>query len=159
MRRPTLWISAVLLAALAIGAKAGAGTGRKVRMVTADRVQFKDAEGMPGLQIAPLWGDMSKNGDWGSLIKFKAGTDVGWHTHTGGTQLVVVSGTLIVEPEGGAPGELTSGAYAEEPATVKHRTVCKEGEDCVFLLHMTKRFDFLKAKEPAPAAAGGATSK
>lgn len=166
MRRATMAIAASVLSLLAIaakpqgaGAKSEARAARSYQLVTADAVQFKDVEGMQGVQTAQLWGDLSKDGDWGALLKFKAGTDVGWHTHTSRIHLVMVSGTLSIHPEGGSPTELRAGSYADDPGKVKHRTVCKEGEDCIFLLHMTKKFDFLAAKEPGAAAAGAAAPK
>jgi hypothetical protein len=155
MKRTTMVLAAALLAFLSVGAKQAGGAksdaaaARKYRITTADQVQLKDVEGMQGVQAAQLWGDMNKDGDWGGIIKFKAGTDMGWHTHTSRIHLVMISGTLSIQPEGGAATELRAGAYADDPGKVKHRTMCTEGEDCVFVLHMTKKFDFLKAKEPA----------
>lgn len=144
--------SLVVLALLLGAGVAVAKSSAKVHTVAADQVQFKDAEGMPGVQVAQLWGDMRKAGDWGALIKFKAGTDVGWHTHTGGTHVVVVAGTLTVQGEGGEPTKLAAGAFASEPAKVPHATRCEEGADCVFLLQMKQKFDFKKAAEPKAAA-------
>lgn len=153
MKRTKMALAGALLASLAIGAKSDAGAAKKYRMTPAEQVQFKDVAGMQGVQAKQLWGDMNKDGDWGGFIKFDAGTDMGWHTHTSRIHLVMISGTLSIQPEGGEPTELRAGAYADDPGKVKHRTVCKEGADCVFFLHMTKKFDFLKAKEPAAAAA------
>jgi quercetin dioxygenase-like cupin family protein len=143
--RKTLVVVALALAAGGVLAKQQG----KYRITTADQVQFKDAEGLAGVQLAPLWGDMGKGGDSGTLVKFEAGTDMGWHTHTNRIHLVMLSGTLEITPEGGEPTELTTGAYADDPGKVRHRTVCKEGEDCVFVLHLSKKFDFLKAQAPA----------
>jgi hypothetical protein len=152
MTRTTTVLSAALLAALALGAKTDGGA-RKYKLLTADQVQFKPVEGMQGIQTAQLWGDMGKNGDWGGIFKFAAGKDVGWHTHSSRIHLVMISGTLSIQPEGGEPTELSAGAYADDPGKVKHRTICKEGADCVFFIHMSKKFDFLEAKEPSAAAA------
>jgi hypothetical protein len=172
MRRATMVAAGVLLATLGMGSstqggtakpgaaeaakpagdKAGGSAKRTYKLTPADQVQFKDVEGMKGIQAAQLWGNMSKDGDWGAILKFAAGTDVGWHTHTSHIHLVMISGTLNIQPEGGEATDLKAGAYADDPGKVKHRTMCKEGEDCVFFLHMAKKFDFIKAKEPGAAA-------
>ena len=159
MSRTTMVLGAALVAAVAIaarsdaasGAKAPAGAGAKAYgVIDAGALQFKEA-GVEGVQTAQLWGDMSKDGDWGAVFRFKAGTDVGWHTHSGRVHLVMISGTMNITPEGGAPTDLAAGAFADDPGKVKHRSMCKEGADCLFLIHMTKKFDFLKADEPTAA--------
>jgi hypothetical protein len=149
--------AAVLLLAgpaAAAQSKGGSKGGGTFKFKVAEDVQFKDAEGLPGIQVAPLWGDMGKNGDWGALIRFKAGTDSGWHHHSAALHLVMLSGTLTIEPEGGKPTELRTNAYVDEPAKVKHRTMCAT-EDCVFVLHGSKKFDFVPVKD-AMAGKGGA---
>lgn len=149
MKRTTIVAAALLVGAWSLGAKPSKGQGAAAfRMHGAAEVQFKAVEGMQGIETARLWGDMGRNADWGSLFKFKAGTDTGWHRHSAHIHLVMVSGTLSLQPEGGDAAELTAGAFADEAAGVAHRTVCKEGADCVFLIHTNKKFDFVKAPEP-----------
>jgi quercetin dioxygenase-like cupin family protein len=159
MNGTMLSLAGAALALLATGAAAKPQAG-KYLIRTADQVEFKDAKGFEGVQTAQLWGDLSKDGDWGALFKFKAGTDAGWHRHTSRIHLVMISGTLSIEPEGGQPTELRAGSYALDPGKLRHRTMCVQGEDCVFVLHMTKKFDFLPDKagkaagKPAGAAEG-----
>jgi quercetin dioxygenase-like cupin family protein len=136
---------------------AAAGKGKTFHFVTADQVHFEDAPNMVGIQLAQLWGDRAKDGDSGTLIKFKAGTDTGWHYHSNAIHLVSISGALTIEPEGGQPTELRANAFADEAAKVKHRTTCPGPEDCVFVIHMSKKFDFVKAD--AGASKAGAPAK
>lgn len=141
----------------AAGKGAAASKGKIFDFVTAEQVQFEDAPNMEGIQLAQLWGDRTKNVDSGTLIKFKAGTDTGWHYHSNAIHLVSISGALTIEPEGGQPTELRATAYADEAAKVKHRTTCPGPEDCVFVIHMVKKFDFVKAE--AGAKKGAAPAK
>jgi quercetin dioxygenase-like cupin family protein len=133
---------------------AAAGKGKTFHFVSADQVQFEDVPNMEGIQLAQLWGDRSKDGDSGTLIKFKAGTDTGWHYHSNAIHLVSISGALTIEPEGGQPTELRANAFADEAAKVRHRTTCPGPDDCVFVIHMEKKFDFVKADAGASKGAG-----
>lgn len=107
---------------------------------------WADAEGIKGVQMAVLWGD-PKKGEYGQLVKFAAGTDVGWHAHTLRTRAVVVSGTIIIEPKGAPASELTAGGFLDEPAKFEHRTSCKQGADCIFFVHQHGAFDFIPAEK------------
>ena len=149
MKRATVVAAALLAGAWSLGAKPAKEKGAAAfRMHPADQAEFKAVEGIEGVETARLWGDMAKDADWGTLFRFKAGTDTGWHLHSGHLHLVMVSGTLSLHPQGGEAAELSTGSFVDEAAKVVHRTVCKEGADCVFLIHGNKKFDFVKAPEP-----------
>jgi quercetin dioxygenase-like cupin family protein len=107
---------------------------------------WADAEGIKGVQMAALWGD-PKKGEYGQLVKFAPGTDVGWHAHTLRSRVVVVSGTIIIEPKGSPATELTAGGFLDEPAKFEHRTACKQGADCIFFVHQHGAFDFIPAEK------------
>jgi quercetin dioxygenase-like cupin family protein len=108
---------------------------------TTPDVKFADTE-MKGVQMAVLWGD-PKKGEYGSINKFAAGTDMGWHTHTNRVRLVVVSGTLVIEVKGQPAKELGPGAFADDPGKVVHHTSCKAGADCIFFVHQHGKFDLI----------------
>jgi quercetin dioxygenase-like cupin family protein len=112
----------------------------------ASEMKFADMEGAKGVSAAALWGD-SKKGEYGSIIKFAAGTDMGWHTHTNRVRLVMVSGTLVIEVKGQPAKELGPGAFAEESGKVVHHTSCKAGADCVFFVHQHGKFDVVPVEE------------
>ena len=98
-----------------------------------------------------LWGDPARGGGYGMLIRFRAGFDRGWHLHTHPVHAVMISGTLTVEPESGAPQDLTAGSGVNEVAGARYRLACKGGSDCVFLLTGEDRFDTIDAGPPAAA--------
>ena len=60
-----------------------------------------DPKGAPGVQIADVWGNHAK-GAFGAFLKFPAGFAAPLHTHTNDYKVVILSGTFIQGPEGGA---------------------------------------------------------
>jgi quercetin dioxygenase-like cupin family protein len=60
---------------------------------TGDAIPWKPADPrMPnGVQLYVVWGNPNE-GASGLLLKFPAGTDVGWHWHTAAYQSVVIQG-------------------------------------------------------------------
>jgi quercetin dioxygenase-like cupin family protein len=99
-----------------------------------------------GAKLAVLRGDPEK-GAYAAIHRWPGGTDVGWHTHTSPIELVVVSGTMIITPDGKDPKELGSGDWAWDPGRFKHRSQCKAGADCVFFVTQRAKFDFLPVEE------------
>ena len=145
MRR---WVMVIGVVALAMGASAvRAGDANKFQFWSPSEMKFKSPQ--QGIERAVAWGDPDK-GAFGMIVKFAAGADRGWHSHSHPVHLVVISGTLVFEGEGAAPQELGPGDGVTEPAKVKHVSRCKEGADCTFLITGTQKYDFIAAK-PATA--------
>ena len=59
-------------------------------------------------------------------------------SHTSDTKAVVVSGTFIVTPEGGAEKRFGPGSYFMVLGGMKHTSGCAEGVPCV-LFHLRSR--------------------
>lgn len=116
------------------------------RIWPAADMKWVDAEGAKGVSASALWGDSAK-GAYGSMQKFAAGTDMGWHTHTNRVRLVVVSGTLTIEVKGQPVKELGPGSFAEDPGKIVHRTQCKAGQDCIFFVTQGGKFDLIPEPE------------
>jgi hypothetical protein len=113
------------------------------KILAAPDVKFVDVEGMKGAQAAALWGDMKK-GAHGTFIKWPSGFDTGWHRHSHLVRVVVVQGTLTIEPEGQAARDLGAGSYFVDPANSRHRTGCKAGgTECVFFITQSAAFDMV----------------
>jgi len=91
-----------------------------------------------GRESAILWGDPDA-GAYGMLVRYPAGSGRGWHTHPNPVHLVVISGTWVVQIEGGVTREITAGGGSQEGAGVVHAGRCKEGAPCVFLLTGEKK--------------------
>lgn len=107
-------------------------------------LKWTDVPDVKGVQQAVLWGDPQK-GPSGFLAKFKAGTEVGLHSHTADLRSVVISGTIVITVEGQAAKELGPGSYAYEPGGSKHTTACKAGADCMFSVQAAGVFDIVMA--------------
>lgn len=138
--------SAAAEAAKAPARKAAKPAAPVYKTWAASDLKWADTEGAKGVSGTVLWGDPTK-GEYGSINKFVAGTDMGWHTHTNRLRLVVLSGTLVIEVKGQPAKELGAGSYADDPGRVLHRTSCKVGADCLFFVHQHGKFDLLPAEE------------
>jgi quercetin dioxygenase-like cupin family protein len=123
-----------------------AAAAPKFKTVAASEMKWTDSAEIKGAQSVVFWGD-PKKGEYGQINKWPGGTDVGWHTHTNRIHGVVVSGTLVIEPEGQPAKELTAGSYIDDPGKLKHKTSCKAGADCVFFIHQHGAFDFIPSEE------------
>jgi hypothetical protein len=113
----------------------------------APEIKFADVEGMKGVQVAPLWGDMKK-GPWGSQFKWVPGFLSPWHSHSHPVRVVVTQGTFTIEPEGQPLKELGPGSYLYDPGKSKHRSGCKAGgPDCWISLQQNGPWDVIPAEE------------
>lgn len=145
-----LSVSASAEDAKAPAKKAAKPAVRAFKISPAADIKFNDVEGMKGAQVAPLWGDMKK-GAYGALFKWVGGFDAGWHTHSHPVRVVAVSGTFTLETEAQNLKELAPGSYVLDPGKLKHRSGCKAGADCVFLVEQDFAFDFIPWEEKKKA--------
>lgn len=100
-----------------------------------------DPTGAPGVKIASLWGDPA-NGRFGAFLKLPAGFAAPLHTHTHPMQVVIVSGTYIQGPDGGAEFRLGPGSYLMQPGgDYRHTTSCDSASDCVLFVESVGAFD------------------
>ena len=119
--------------------------GDKATVWSENEIKWTDVAAMPGMSIAPLWGDPSK-GAYGALKKVAGGTEFGWHMHTNSQKVVAVSGTIEFTLDGGEKKELNAGSYVYLPPKTKHHTACKAGADCVFFEEQPGKTDLIPAK-------------
>lgn len=110
-------------------------------------IKWVDVPEMKGTQQAVLWGN-PKMGAYGSLDKWPGGTETPVHTHTLAIKAVILAGTLVITPDGGAAKELPAGSYVMIPGGMKHATTCKAGADCVFFGEQAGKFDMKPAAPP-----------
>jgi len=113
-------------------------------------MELKFTETAKGVERATAWGDPAK-GDYGMIVKYRAGAQRGWHTHSSPIHLVMIAGTLVFESEGAAPLEMGPGSGVTEVANVKHTSRCKEGADCMFIITGSRPYDLKLATSPIPA--------
>jgi len=153
-------VSALVLAAVGgLSYAAGAAKGKApVNMSAGDLKWDPYAPGVP-LQVAKLWGDRTKGGEYGMLLKLPPGFEAGMHNHTADYEAVLVQGTWIHTNDGdtSAPKEDTPGSYVFQPGKQNHNDVCKSKTDCIIFIHQHAKGDFIPAKTTAaakPAEAG-----
>lgn len=144
MRSSKVRILAVLVAfaAFAVSALAEEKKASSAKAAPAGKATFKAADELkwadppnspPGLKQAVLWGNPEK-GPHGALNKFPAGFEAPLHHHTTDYRAVVISGTLIVTPEGGAAKKLGPGSYGSFTGKIKHTTKCDAASECLVLV-------------------------
>lgn len=102
------------------------------------------APGAP-VDVAPLWGDRAKGGDYGMFLRLKAGQEAGMHAHTADYYGVNVKGTWIRVIQGDpARKELPQGSFVFQPGKQFHNDICKGPEECVLLIHQHAASDVIQ---------------
>jgi hypothetical protein len=98
----------------------------------------------PGVQVAPLQGDPGKGASH-FFIKLPAGFAVPMHFHNADHWVAVVSGTLMLTPEGGMEKTLPAGSGFSFTGKKMHTTKCAEGTDCVLFVDARGKWDVIPA--------------
>ncbi len=146
----------VALAIAVAGISSTAGAAKKEAVMTpAPDIKWEPyAAGVP-LQVAKLWGDRAKGGDYAMLLKFPAGFEAGMHSHTLDYYGISVQGTWVhtVEGDTNPAKELPVGSYVFQPGKQPHNDVCKGKTECIIFVHQHGKGDFIPAKTAAPAKA------
>ena len=102
------------------------------------------APGAP-VDVAPLWGDRTKPGEYGMFLRLKAGQETGMHAHTADYRGVNVQGIWVRTIQGDpVPKELPPGSYVFQPGKQFHNDMCKGPADCVLLVHQHAMADVLQ---------------
>lgn len=134
-----------LLAAQATAAKTAAAQG-KATLVGADELKWVGIPDTPA-KMATVKGDSAK-GAHASFVKLPAGFSAALHHHTADHHVAVVSGTLVLTPEGGAAKTLPAGSWFEFTGKKKHLTACSAGSDCVLFVVGSGAWDLVPAEAP-----------
>ncbi|MEO6323250.1 MAG: DUF4437 domain-containing protein [Thermoanaerobaculia bacterium] len=122
-----------------MGAKAGAGG--KVVLMAADELKWVEPkDSPPGVKMAVVWGDPEK-GAHGAMHRFPGGFSVPTHFHTAAHDVIVVSGTMELTPEGGTAKKLGPGSYFSFGPKKKHSTTCVAGADCTVYVDCMGKWD------------------
>jgi quercetin dioxygenase-like cupin family protein len=124
----------------AAGAQAGATQGT---FTTSDAIAWKpvDPKKPDGVQMFVVWGNPNRGASM-ILLKFPAGTDVGWHWHTAAYQGVVIQGKHTHTFKGAAPQTGGPGSVWSQPARQVHDDKCEEGGDCIVVAYFHGKLDF-----------------
>jgi quercetin dioxygenase-like cupin family protein len=146
MKRTTVYTAlavAALAGAVAIAAEARIAPNTATFWPAA-QIKWQPMAGLPGASEAHLWGDPTKEAH-GVLYRWPAGTAAPLHHHSHGDRGVIVSGSLVITPDGGREQVLGPGSYFTMAAGVKHTTTCKTGAECVFFVAREGAFDVVMA--------------
>lgn len=95
---------------------------------------------VPGVKMIPLRGDLER-GASASFIRFPAGSDHGWHTHTHDVSIVVLEGAYLFKDAQGQELRVGAGEYLFVPGGLKHWSGGDPVEGCVFYQESPDRFD------------------
>ena len=136
-------VVALIAGAALVAATAGFAKGGGDNVVMpADSIKWEDGPAK-GTHIAKLWGDYTKGGPYGVLVKFDAGVMHPIHHHTQTLKTVIVSGTFVFKPEGGTETKLGPGSFLKQQGNKKHESGCAAGAECVFFMTSNDKFDYL----------------
>ena len=102
-------------------------------------------KGGPGLQFALLWGDWNK-GDYGMVVKIKAGHAAPEHSHTADYHGVTIQGKWIHTYNKSDHRTLLPGSYAFQSGQEIHGDRCEGPQDCLILIHQHGPRDFILPK-------------
>ena len=131
-------------------AKAKAPAAGKAVLWGAGDLKWVDVPNMP-IKTAVLWGNPA-TGAHGALHKFPAGFEAPLHHHTADHHAVVVSGTVILTPEGEASKRLGPGSTFSFTGKKKHITKCDAASECMIFVDSSGPWDLVMAdaKKAAP---------
>lgn len=101
---------------------------------------------LEGVRSVNLWGNPEAGEEHAMLRVFPAGFAPAKHSHPSTESVVVVSGYIVVEHEGGDETVLGPGSYSEIPAGMPHAVRCATDQECKFVLRAPGMFtiDFVE---------------
>jgi uncharacterized cupin superfamily protein len=137
----TLSFSAVAAEAASPQAPPKPVAGKAV-LVSVEELKWNDVAGFPGVKMAVVQGDPNK-GPAHFFIKFPGGFSAAMHFHNADHWVAVVTGTVVLTPEGGAEKSLSAGSAFGFTGKKKHITKCAEGADCVLFVDARAKWDVI----------------
>ena len=96
----------------------------------------------PGAHGAVVRGDPHE-GPYAFFGRFPARFVVPMHWHTNDVAVVMTKGSMVIEPDGGAPQSIEEGGYFFLPGQMRYVATC--ARPCTFLVWGEKPFDILYA--------------
>ncbi|GAA1799494.1 cupin domain-containing protein [Leucobacter iarius] len=99
-----------------------------------------------GVQYANVRGDLSGKGPYEAFVKFPAGADNPFHTHSKDLPTVVLSGTFYAEIDGKRT-EYGPGSYYDLPADLEHFSGCTAAAECLLFQYQSDHFDLNPVKK------------
>jgi quercetin dioxygenase-like cupin family protein len=120
------------------------GVGETKGPLAADDVEYQAVA--PGVERHVLWGDPDA-GEHGAFMRFAPGVDLGWHTHSSDSRVLVLKGAYLYEDEEGKR-RVAPGCYLSVPRGKRHRSGGDPREGAIFLDTLPGKFDVVKEEGP-----------
>lgn len=98
--------------------------------------------GGPGLDFALAWGDWSK-GDYGMIVRIRAGHAAPKHSHTFDYHGVTIQGNWVHTYGENDDRKLAPGGYTFQSGQEDHGDRCEGTQDCLILIHQHGPRDFI----------------
>jgi len=99
--------------------------------------------GGPGISFALLWGDWTKDDEYGMIVKIKAGFAAPRHSHTFDYHGVSIQGNWVHTYNKTDDRVLAPGGYAFQAGEEDHDDRCEGTQDCLILIHQHGPRDFI----------------
>ena len=138
----------VALALPALAAEPSSASSAAV-LVSSAELKWSDVPDAPGVKMAPIHGDPAK-GPAHFFFRLPAGFTAGMHFHNADHWVAVISGTMLLTPEGGAEKRLGAGSGFGFTGKKKHTTKCAEGADCVLFVDCRGPWDIVPVDSGKP---------
>jgi quercetin dioxygenase-like cupin family protein len=131
----------LLLVALCVAAVAVARAEEERKMITIDprTAKFITVPGMPSCATAAILRGDPRKGPAEVLLKVTSGRRVPWHWHTANEELLIISGTGVLDMRDGGALKFYPGAYASLPTHHVHQARCQK--TCMFSSAADAAFD------------------
>lgn len=118
---------------------ASAGTQKQESKLIDELEWIKGGE---GLYFALSWGDWTKEGDYGMLVKIEAGVELPRHRHTHDYRGMTIQGNWVHSYGKGEDKLLPPGSSVFQAGEENHGDRCEGTVDCLILIHQHGPRDF-----------------
>jgi quercetin dioxygenase-like cupin family protein len=129
MKRVIIALCLTALATMSALTISSAATSSAPTIVMPDSLKWTPVEGVPGAQMAVVWGDPTKAGPNIIRLKLVDGAKIPLHWHPQDERVTVLSGTLMIgfgdKMEAIKMNTLGPGAFIYIPAGVRHYAMAK----------------------------------
>lgn len=95
-----------------------------------------------GIKYANLRGNLTGKGPYEAFVRFPAGKDNPFHTHSQNLPTVVLKGTFYAIIDGKRVA-YPAGSFYNLPANLPHYSGCAKGEDCLLFQYQADHFDLI----------------
>ena len=100
-----------------------------------DELEWIEGPPPSGVMLALLWGDWSGPGEYGMIVKIKAGSQLPWHAHKDDYRGVTIQGTWVHIENNKKEKVLPPGSFAFQAGNEFHGDRCEGPVDCMIFIY------------------------